>query len=645
MWRLVQTGLSVVAGTAEPEYGPDSIRPVGSDLKEGEKCYSDLTREEMHFRAPEYTNVETQVFYFEDEIWSGFAQIIHSNMVGLHTTAQFTFKIFKKEEPEKYVWTSTHLNNFHIDNGTDFFADDLSIVLSEDGTTYTINSSVNLRSEVIDLKLVHIGQGIKFGKDGTTYYGLDPENPWGSMRHIFWPRCHVSGEIVTREYRQPELDEQSESGEYLELDSTDAKLLIKEESAKLTDALGMYVMALQGMKPQHAAASWDFLNYQSPEYSVVLMEFTTPPSYNRTTVSTAMIVDKEGKVVLCSLDNKTEHLDTFKDEYCGWMVPRKVSYTLKGVDEDGVETVAVISADLKRMSERVDVMSEIPQFVKNIVSAAAGTKPFIYQFSNTMNLLVKVNGEQVINEDGYGYSETTFIRSASCVEEPHASQGDEAYDLLLSPQALSSEESEWVLFGAQPEQNQQCSEILSFDDESIVDHLDDFTEFRDQQDIKERRNITNERIERWRRDQVNVLVSELVQADSGRMRDSEARDLIKTWTFAERGVNRIGICTSIDKYYGDCIIRGYGEDDIIVIKQVLSDFSQYLKCSIKERRRSSVESRAALSCASMSSSKMMNNPCLDKYIPMFLRNLIEKKSVEKFWDEGSLVTSESIVGY
>lgn len=410
MWKLVQSGLSVVAGTAEPEYGPDSIKPVGSELKEGEKCYSEPTLDDMKFRDPETTNVETMVFYFEDVNYSGFAQIIHSNLAGLHKTAQFTFKLFHKDEPEKYVWTSTKLEDFKIVDGTDFYARDLSIVLDKkDGRTYVVNSKVTPKSEVIDLKFVRIGQGVKFGKDGTTYYGTDPENPWGSMRHLFWPRCKASGKLICRTYRHPNLDEMNEAGEFLDWDSTDKQLIESEEVTEIKDGLGMYVMALQGMKPHHAAATWDFLNYQSASHSVVIMEFTTPPSYNTTTVCTAMIMDKDGHPVLCTLHNKTEHLDTYKDEDCGWMVPKKIRYTMTGVNDEGKPMKAVVFADLKRMSERVDVMSEIPQFVKNIVSGIAGTRPYIYQFSNTMDLNVSLEDKEVISEKGYGYSESTFI--------------------------------------------------------------------------------------------------------------------------------------------------------------------------------------------------------------------------------------------
>ena len=51
--------------------------------------------------------------------------------------------------------------------------------------------------------MVKLVPGVIFGDNGTTYYGDDLENPWGSMRHLFWPRCSVSGTVsrVTRYLR------------------------------------------------------------------------------------------------------------------------------------------------------------------------------------------------------------------------------------------------------------------------------------------------------------------------------------------------------------------------------------------------------------------------------------------------------------
>lgn len=395
MWKLVQSGLSVVAGTAEPEYGPDSIHPVGYNLKDGEKCFNSLTVDDLKFISPNHTNVETQTFYFEDSIHSGFAQIIHSNVIGLHTTAQFTFKIFEKAKPSEFTWTSTKLENFSIENGTDFKADNISIVLNKDSTdTYQIDSTVNKLTEV-HLTVKRIGDGIKFGNDGTTYYGTDIENPWGSMRHIFWPRCNVNGEIIIREVK-PDQDLENLEVEEIEY--------IEKQNILIKNGLTMYVMALQGMKPHHAAATWDFLNYQSDNYSVVVMEFTTPQSYNKTKVGVSMVVDKDGKVILATMNNNTQHLENKVDETSGWNVPSKISYTML---DDLLEVE--VTGSLDNLCERVDVMAEIPQFVKNIVSGVAGTKPYIYQFSNDMKLTIKKGDKVEVEETGYAYSESTFI--------------------------------------------------------------------------------------------------------------------------------------------------------------------------------------------------------------------------------------------
>ena len=40
---------------------------------------------------------------------------------------------------------------------------------------------------------------------------------------------------------------------------------------------------------------------------------------------------------------------------------------------------AVIEGPLDQRLDRIDVMAEVPGFVKKIVGAAVGTKPYIYQ--------------------------------------------------------------------------------------------------------------------------------------------------------------------------------------------------------------------------------------------------------------------------
>ena len=102
-----------------------------------------------------------------------------------------------------------------------FGADNLTITLNEEGDAYTIKSTVNPGS-VVDLKFTRKAPGFAIGKDGTSYFGTDPKNPWGSMSHAFWARCAVEGTITTKE--------------------------------KIYDLAGrgVFISAVQGMKPHHA---------------------------------------------------------------------------------------------------------------------------------------------------------------------------------------------------------------------------------------------------------------------------------------------------------------------------------------------------------------------------------------------------------
>ena len=374
MLKWVQSGLSVVAGTAEPEYGPEAIHTVTDSITNGIAVSRDTVIEDFAWIQPSSTNVETQTFYFTDLAsgYAGFAQVIHSNVMGIKTTAQFTFRLFNNNtgatDPNA-TWTSTALEDFRIE-GSNFYAKDLSIISSGDNNeTYTLTSKVNPESEV-ELVVTRLTPGVIFGKDGTTLYGDDIENPWGSMRHVFWPRCSSKGTIKLK------------------------------NSTVTIDGYTMFVMAMQGMKPHHAAKSWNFLNFQSENFSAVQMEFTTPRSYATTKVNVAILASKD-KIIATSINNNVEHLNSEVDEV-GWPVPKAITFNFTSGTDDAV--VAKVGGELPQLVERVDVMAEIPQFVKNIVSGVAGAKPYIYQFCNT--LTIEYNG---VSEEGIAFNEATFI--------------------------------------------------------------------------------------------------------------------------------------------------------------------------------------------------------------------------------------------
>ena len=144
---------------------------------------------------------------------------------GIRTTCQFNTKIFYPDGKTPNLWSSDALENYGFDDPQlSFYADGCAVNLNEDATSYSIKSATN-EASIVNLIVEQKAPGFQVGKDGKSYFGTDHNNPWGTMRHAFWPRCSVEGSIITK------------AGE------VDFK------------GRGFFVHALQGMKPHHAGTS------------------------------------------------------------------------------------------------------------------------------------------------------------------------------------------------------------------------------------------------------------------------------------------------------------------------------------------------------------------------------------------------------
>ncbi|KAJ5893543.1 Survival factor 1 [Penicillium taxi] len=373
----LKSTLSAAVGTQEPEYGPDAIQSVAQQT--AETPFTILTKDHLKWKALQYTNVETQTFYVMAN--SGevvMAQVIYSNIAGIHTTAHLNTKIFNlKGGP--HIWHSDPLSNFMFDEKMlSFGADNMTITLNEEGDSYHIKSTVNPDS-IVDLKFTRTAPGFAVGKNGTSNFGTDPAKPWGSMSHAFWARCSVEGSITT-----------------------------KEKSYDLAGR-GVFIPALQGMKPHHAAARWNFLNFQTPTYSAIMMEFTTPPSYGSTTVNVGGIL-KDGEIIYAGSTNTATHTASATDPESEWPEPTSIKWEWTGKTSDGQEVTAVVDGPLGKRLDRVDVMGEVPGFIKAIAGSVAGTRPYIFQFAPTEKLSLKLKiGDIEVVEEGTLYCESTFI--------------------------------------------------------------------------------------------------------------------------------------------------------------------------------------------------------------------------------------------
>jgi hypothetical protein len=129
---------------------------------------------------------------------------------------------------------------------------------------------------------------------------------------------------------------------------------------------------------ENLAARWNFINFQTPTYSAIMMEYTTPPSYGSTKVNVGGIV-KDGKVVYAGTTNVVTHTEVGQDEGSDWPAPKAIKWEWSGKTTDDKEFTAEVDGALGPRLDRIDVMAEVPGFIKSIAGSVAGTRPYIFQ--------------------------------------------------------------------------------------------------------------------------------------------------------------------------------------------------------------------------------------------------------------------------
>lgn len=316
-----------------------------------------------------------------------------------YPTIQFTFRYV---EPSKgiHIWKSTAVTNFvaaptsSLDKRS-CKSDQFSITL--DPTTpnkYTIEGKYDAEVQ-ISLVFEQLAEGWKLGagpRGGMTYFGAlaakgtpgpAPDLTSGAdgyAIHRFWPRCNVTGIMRTG-----------------------------TEVVDLAGARGVFVHAIQGMRPNVLAARWNFVNFQSTDaggqgVSLVMMEFKTIGDYGEKVINVGSVVVGDKLVSITSggsdlptgvTGSSATHLNSVLDPETEYAAPGKISYAWEGNSLSGsgvsfpTRTKAELSIDLltsgkeevyatRGLIEKVDVLGQVPYLLKKFVNYAAGTKPFIY---------------------------------------------------------------------------------------------------------------------------------------------------------------------------------------------------------------------------------------------------------------------------
>ncbi|KZT20138.1 survival factor 1 [Neolentinus lepideus HHB14362 ss-1] len=412
--------------TADPHatnFHPVSSRP-DSDL------FGELEPKDTEWQATTSGFItETQIWYttLEDGT-SVMVQVIHSSVGVWYPTIQLTCKIVNPNTKEK-IWRSVNVTNFvspppGLDKRSSK-CDQFTIkhATHEDSDypeSYAINANFSDDLQVsLEIKRPASAPGFKVGKGpkgGYSYFGPDPENAEGYVIHRFWPRYVGTGHIIHKGQASP------------------------------IQGPGMFVHAIQGMRPNLVASRWNFANFQSNEsggFSAIQMDFTTTDAYGRkgagsgfVTVSVGSLVI-DGKLALVTAETKwpdealperadvmsrAVHLKPVHDPDTGYDAPTEIVYRWAGPSIGGGGPVdATLQVPLGDPSnydgliEKVDVLAEIPYVLKTVVNYVAGTKPYIYQWLKDVKLVVKGPDSLLpglsegLTVEGKLYSEATFI--------------------------------------------------------------------------------------------------------------------------------------------------------------------------------------------------------------------------------------------
>lgn len=315
-----------------------------------------------------------------------------------YPTIQFTCKIYNPTTKER-TWRSLTVSNFiSPPPGQDkrsCKADQFSVIhRSTDSDPvvaegYTIN--VNLAADLqIGLTVSRPSEtpGFKVGngkKGGFSYFGADANNAEGYVVHRFWPCTSAEGHIIRNGVAQA-----------------------------VKASTGMFVHAIQGMRPNLVASRWNFGWFTTPErggVSAIQMEFTTPDSYGKkgsgsggTIVNVGSIViggklvsvtaetrwKGEEDIVAGDVKSRAIHYNTALDPDTSYHAPSKLGFywtapsTIPGAT-GRVKAELEVEIGLGRapegLVEKVDILGEIPWALKQIVHAT-GTKPYMYQVSD-----------------------------------------------------------------------------------------------------------------------------------------------------------------------------------------------------------------------------------------------------------------------
>ncbi|EPQ28033.1 uncharacterized protein PFL1_04360 [Pseudozyma flocculosa PF-1] len=404
-----------------------------TDAFQQDALYGPLEKSDLEWTCAGGFTTETQTWYtvLDDGAFAT-SQIIHSAVGLWYPQVQMTFKYFNPKTGVK-IWKSVNASKFAAPPTANAAgpsgdkrsskAEQFTVLFQTDdkgNDAYTITANLDA-----DLQLSYTFTrpsetlGWKLGagpKGGMSFFGANAGSPDGYVVHRFWPIAMSQGHIIAK-------------GQAI-----DAK------------GQGMFVHAIQGMRPNLVASKWNFANFQADDdklgrVAAIMMEFTTTSDYGSAKGGSQIqgAQASSGAPAASGRETMTVNIGSIVvdgklvstlDQDTGYQAPQSIRYTwdgplldaASGKGDVAAKVGAELTVDLGKpypssethgLVDKVDVLAEIPYVVRKVVNVVAGTKPYIYQTLNPTTLSVQLPEQY----GGRGKEERTHEVKGTLFEE------------------------------------------------------------------------------------------------------------------------------------------------------------------------------------------------------------------------------------
>lgn len=175
---------------------------------------------------------------------------------------------------------------------------------------------------------------------------------------------------------------------------------------------GTTVHQYQASAPHKIADRWHFINYVSPDLSLVTISGVTPKSMQRDTFGTLVLRYKDpvtqASRTAVSSSLQLPFLRTTKDDDAGYTLPTQLQVQSELINDLQEPLTLTIQFSLLQTPFRIKVLNELPWLLRKATQVLFAN-PIIYHYLEPMQLhLSKPSGETIASVSGPALLEITY---------------------------------------------------------------------------------------------------------------------------------------------------------------------------------------------------------------------------------------------